>query len=187
LKEKEALALVFANTKGKKKRNTNILSIATALNELKEVYGSSNKVAEKVGLSGQMVREFLSVLDLPQNIKNLIEQRKIDSVDKIKRIKSLISSGKDIMNESVLIEVERISTEDFRDVERLVKHGNVGVKEALKVVSNGKRKNEHLLILTISEKEFSILKKLAEERGLSEADYALEMLRTKLSAGAMSN
>lgn len=80
LDEISALQIVFANIR-RKKRKENLVNIAKAFEYLVKNYGSLKAVAEKVGISAEMIRQFLSVLKLPVEVQELFSKREIDSVD----------------------------------------------------------------------------------------------------------
>ena len=76
-------AFVIKNTK-KQKRPNNILEIADNINYLIEKLGSIEKVSKETMVSSEMLSCFLKVDNLNQNVKNLVEERKIDSVTVVK-------------------------------------------------------------------------------------------------------
>ena len=101
LDEETALSILFANTK-RKKRTTDLLTIAKNCDYLVKLYGSQKAVSEKVGLSSEMIREFLVVLKLPKQIQDLVSERKIDSIDIVREISALKESPKQIIASKAL-------------------------------------------------------------------------------------
>lgn len=80
INESELIARLIASTK-RKKRNFSIVEIADDIVRLKKLYtGNLKKVAATLGLSVGMLNQFLSVFKLPEEIKKLVHERKIDSV-----------------------------------------------------------------------------------------------------------
>ena len=73
LDEESALAILFANTR-RKKRKEDLITIARAFEYLVNLYGSKEAVAKRVGLSTEMIREFLTVLKLPREIQKLVTE-----------------------------------------------------------------------------------------------------------------
>lgn len=75
LEKNEALAICFRNLKGTKTKD--LLLTARALQFLRNLPEcSSNKsVGEAVGVSGEIVRQFIILLELPSNILPYFEQR----------------------------------------------------------------------------------------------------------------
>jgi hypothetical protein len=76
------IARLLANTR-RRKRPNNIEEVAEDIKFLQAELGSLKKVSELVGVSGQMLRKFLSIDGLMPEIKGLIRSRKIDSVASI--------------------------------------------------------------------------------------------------------
>ena len=70
----EALAICFRNLKGSKTKD--LLLTARALQSLKRLpeFGSNQSVAEAVGVSGEVVRQFIGLLDLPEDIQAYLER-----------------------------------------------------------------------------------------------------------------
>ena len=67
------LAIAFANLKGSKDKD--LIKTAEALQRLKSHYGSNAKVGEAVGVSGEVVRQFLALLKLPEEFREFFDKR----------------------------------------------------------------------------------------------------------------
>jgi ParB family chromosome partitioning protein len=150
LDETTALAIVFANTK-RKKRREDLLTVAHAFDYLVKLYGSQKAVAEKVGLSTEMVREFLGVLKLPEEIRRLISERKIDKIDIVREILSLKESSKQIMAAEAFI---NSLSKDVRDIKRVIKNANLPVEDAKKVIIDTKPKGLHIFIMDFDDETY---------------------------------
>jgi ParB-like chromosome segregation protein Spo0J len=70
LDEETALAILFTNLKGRKRKD--YISTAKACRFLIKLYGSCPKVAEKVGVSSEIIREFDSLNDLPEEVQKMV-------------------------------------------------------------------------------------------------------------------
>lgn len=70
LDEETALGILFINLKGSKKKD--YLATAEACRHLTQLYGSHRKVADKVGVSSEIIREFDSLNELPEAAKKLV-------------------------------------------------------------------------------------------------------------------
>jgi len=157
LNEETALAIVFANTK-RKKRPDDLLTVANAFDYLVRLYGSQKVVAEKVGLSTEMVREFLTTLKLPEEIQKLVSDRRIDSIDIIREISSLKEPSKQIAATEAFI---NSLSKDVRDIKRLVKDANASIKDAKKVVLEAKPKGIHIFVMDFDEEMYRTIIKQA--------------------------
>lgn len=144
LDEKTALSILFANTKYRKKRKTDLLTIAKNCDYLVKLYGSKKAVAEKVGLSSEMIREFLVVLKLPKQIQDLVSDRKIDSIDIVREISVLKEPSRQIVASEAFI---NSLSKDVRDIKRLIKDANVSVKNAKKTVLDAKPEELHIFVM----------------------------------------
>lgn len=91
LDEETALAILFRNLKGPKKKD--YLATANACRFLTQLYRSHRKVAEKAGVSSEIIREFDSLNDLPEAVKKLVSKGSI-KLDIGSRISTQIESEK---------------------------------------------------------------------------------------------
>jgi hypothetical protein len=82
------LALLIANTR-RARRSQDIITVAGYMREAIGLLGSAAALAERLGLSEEMVREFLLAESLAEPARALVQQRKVDSVDVVYRISQL--------------------------------------------------------------------------------------------------
>lgn len=153
LDEETALSILFANTK-RKKRTTDLLTIAKNCDYLVKLYGSQKAVSEKVGLSSEMIREFLVVLKLPKQIQDLVSERKIDSIDIVREISALKESPKQIIASKAFI---NSLTKDVRDIKRLIKNTNISVQNAKKSVLDAKPEELHIFIMDFNDEMYQAI------------------------------
>lgn len=152
LDEETALSILFANTK-RKKRIDNLLTIAEACEYLVNLkkYGSQQAVAKTVGLSSEMIRQFLTVLKLPKEIQELVSERKIDSVDVVKEIAAIKDPLKQI---AVANSFVNSLSKDARDIKRLIKNVNFPIEEAKKTVLDAKPKGLHIFVMDFDDEMY---------------------------------
>lgn len=143
LDEETALAIVFANTK-RKKRKENLLTIAKAFEYLFRLYGSKKAVAEKVRLSTEMIRQFLAVLRLPKEVQKIFAKRQIDSVDIAKELLALKAPAKQVVAAKA---IANSLSKDVRDIKRLVKNADISIEDAKKTILDAKPKGLHFFIM----------------------------------------
>lgn len=154
LDEETALAVLFANTK-RKKRNADLLTIAQSCEYLVKLYGSQKTVAKKIGLSTEMVREFLTVLKIPKEVQELVSDRQIDSVDTVREISALKDTEKQIAAARSFLDS---SSKDVRDIKRLVKSADLPVEEAKRVISELKPKGLHIFVIDFDDEMHRAIK-----------------------------
>lgn len=164
--EESALAIIFANTK-RRKRAVDLMTVAECFEFLRNVYGSQEVVAEKTDLSREMVREFLQILTLPTYIKDLIRSRKIDSIDTAYRLSKLDSGSLS----SIANKLANLHTHDVRDVISTTQEKvGISVDSATEAVLKAKPKNLHVFIVDFSDKNYKKLISIAKGQERSPAD-----------------
>ena len=150
LDEQTALAIVFANTR-RKKRTEDLVTVAEAFDHLLKVYGSQGAVAKKVGLHPEMVREFLKILSLPAKVKELVRTRKIDRLDVAYKISML-------PNREERIEAAReragLTTDDVRDVNRLITSAGMSAEESKKKVLESRLRGLHVFVMDFDDEQY---------------------------------
>lgn len=79
-KAQEALAALIRNTRTTA-RTLSLVDIEKWLNAAIDKYGSVRAVADKIGLSAKMLRQFQAVSKLTKPVQDMFAKREIDSVD----------------------------------------------------------------------------------------------------------
>jgi hypothetical protein len=87
----EAIAILIACTR-RKQRPKSIVEIARLIEFLRQELRSYKSVSDAIGISTEMLREFRSVEKLEGEVRSLVENRTIDSVDLVYRISKLNSA-----------------------------------------------------------------------------------------------
>jgi len=156
LDEETALAILFTNLKGRKKKD--YLSTAKACRFLRKLYGSCAKVAEKVGVSSEIIREFDSLNDLPDEVKQMVSTG-IIKLDTGYRISTKIR-GKNRQID-IAKAVADVGAFDARAIiEYAQKNPEMSAEEVKSRVLGSKTKKEriHLFVLPLTEDTFQLLK-----------------------------
>jgi ABC-type Zn uptake system ZnuABC Zn-binding protein ZnuA len=172
LDENAALATVFANIR-RKKRNNDLITIAKAFEYLVKLYGSQKSVAEKVGLSTEMVREFLAVLKLPKEVRYLISERKIDSIDVLREISVLKETKKQIAASEAFV---NSLSKDARDMKRLIKDAELSVNEAKKTILDAKPKGLHIFFMDFDNEIYRAIIQHAKVMKVKPAELVREIV-----------
>jgi len=84
----KALALLISSTHTRT-RPVSIVKISKAINVASEELGSLGLLSERINLSEKMLRQFMKVEKLCDEIKELVDTRKIDSVDAVSHLAQL--------------------------------------------------------------------------------------------------
>jgi len=170
--EEKALATVLSNTR-RKKRPDDLVTIAEAMKYLEGLYGSQKAVARKADLSAEMIRQFLTVLELPRSVRALFKNRQIDSVDIAKELAAL---GDKMKQESTVNTIANSKSKDVRDIKRLIKTGNYTAKDAKRTVSEAKPKGLNIFLLDLDDDTLKKLEKEARTRKIKPADLVREIV-----------
>jgi hypothetical protein len=157
--EETALATIFANTR-RKKRPDNLVTVAESFAYLAKLYGSQKAVAEKVDLSTEIVRQFLQILELPRDIKEMISDRRIDRLDVAYRISKLRDAGQQMAAAKI---APALLSKDMRDIERLVQHADIEVEDSERMVMESKPKELHVFIVDFDKEVYNAIRQHAKQ------------------------
>jgi hypothetical protein len=180
----QALAICFANLKGPKDKD--LLGTARALQYLKALpeYGSNAKVGKAVGVSGEIVREFLTLLTLPEGIRGLFEDGQL----KLEHGRRLWQLGR--RRPQVLQEVADVMTGmsamDARHLaEYVLKHPELSVSEARIKLAESKTvtEREFHVVALLSEEQYRLLTQEARERKVDVNVLVTSIVRQWLRSG----
>ena len=172
LNEETALSLLFANTK-RKKRYVDLVTLAQSCKYLVDLYGSKKAVAEKVGLSSEMIREIMLPLKLPKEVQKLISSRKIDSIDTVREISALKDSSKQIAAANEFINA---STKDVRDMKRLIKKARLPAEKAKEIILEAKPKDLHIFIMDFDEETYRLILEHAKKKKIDPAELVKKIV-----------
>ena len=172
LDEETALSILFANTK-RKKRNEDLITLAKSCEYLTKLYGSQKAVAERVGLSTEMIREFLTALKLPGEVQKLISDRKIDSIDIVREISVLQDPSKQVAAAKTFADS---LSKDVRDIKRLIKDTSLSVAEAKKAVLESKPKGLHIFMMDFDDETYRSVIKQAKNMKVKPAELVKEIV-----------
>jgi len=185
LDEDTALSILFANTK-RKRRIEDLFTIAKACEYLVSLkkYGSQRAVAEKVGLSAEMIRQFLTILKLPKKIQKLVAQRKIDSVDIVKEIAAIKDSSKQIAVASAFV---NSLSKDARDIKRLLKNADLAIGDAKKIVLDAKPKGLHIFVMDFEDEIYRAIMGYSKSFKMKPAELVREIVTDWLKRKTRTN
>ena len=172
LDEETALSILFANTR-RKKRSEDLITIAESCEYLTKLYGSQKAVAERVGLSTEMIREFLAALKLPEEVQKLISDRKIDSIDIVREISVLKDPSKQIAAAKAFADS---LSKDVRDIKRLIKDTSLPVAEAKKAVLESKPKGLHIFMMDFDDETYRAVIEQAKNMKVKPAELVKQIV-----------
>lgn len=164
--EKKHLAILTLNLKGAKKKRMYLIDIAYSCDYLTKLYGSMTKVAEKVGVHPETIREFCSLLKLPETLRPFIQEIGLDAAYRISKLKE-----KDALEVAELSLKAYLSSHEIREVVKLkLKNQELSVPECINIVLGSRPivKKQHLVLVKLEEPLLELLKDSSKEMGLSE-------------------
>ncbi len=138
----EALAVLISSTHSKK-RPLPLTEIAKWLNVAVGKLGSYSAVADRIGLSPQMLRQFSHVPRLAKSVQQLFHSRQLDSIDAATHLAMLPLQEQQVMAEAFAS--GDIDTSDIRAVVQLRRSGeSEPISRLLKRVRESKTQQEYV-------------------------------------------
>jgi hypothetical protein len=139
---KEALAVLISSTRSKK-RPLPLTEIARWLEIAVTNLGSYTAVADRIGLSSKMLKQFSSVQRLAKPVQKLFELRKLDSVDAAAHLAMLPATEQETLSKALA--AGEIDTSDVRAVVQLRQTKEQSpIKNLLQNVQESKTKQEYI-------------------------------------------
>jgi hypothetical protein len=136
----EALAVLISSTHSKK-RPLPLTQIVRWLDLAVNKLGSISAVADRIGLSSKMLRQFSYVRRLSPSVQELFETRQLDSIDAAVHLAMLPKQEQRVVAQALAS--GEIDTGDIRAVIQLRQNGQAGqVRSLLKRVKESKARQE---------------------------------------------
>jgi hypothetical protein len=143
----EAIAALIASTR-RVRRQLSLVEIADRLETAREGLGNIRAVAKRLGLSEEMVRQFESVSRLSPQVRELIADRKIESVDVAHRLTKL--RPRDQIAVARAFVRGEITSNDVRAIVSLRRAApDVPIKEAMDRVKASRNIKEYLAMFVV--------------------------------------
>jgi len=183
--KESALAVCFSNLKGSKVKD--LIGTARALKYLKSLpdYKTNEKVGSLVGVSAEVVREFLSLLMLPPHIQILFEQKKLRGLEQARRLWQINRNRPELLDD-VAEEIRDMPSWDARHiVDYLLRNPDKSVGEAKQAVIQSKTTVEHEyhVVAILPEEEYLALAAKARRKKISLDTLVTNIIKEWLSSG----
>ena len=173
LDKAEALVICFQNLKGSKSKD--LLRTAQALQYLKSLdeFGSNQSVGEAVGVSGEVVRQFLGLLTLPVGVQDYLKRGTL-GLEHGRRLGQLGKSRPEIVMQAAEALTNMTAMEGRNLIEYLVRSPEATVKEGVDVLEGAKQAvtKEYRISTVLEEKLYQLLSIHARERGMRATELA---------------
>ncbi|MBM3946401.1 MAG: hypothetical protein FJ315_03235 [SAR202 cluster bacterium] len=180
----EDIALAFANLKGT--RSKDLLATAGALQRLRSLpeYPSNDAVGRAVGVSGEIVRQFLVLLELPEPVRQLLRDgklgleqgRRLFQVMRARRSPSLVVDAANAM-------VSLTSTQSRHLAELMVRHPDFTVQDAKRdlLASETRFRQSYTIVASLGESDYAKLTHEAKKLGKSPPELVQQIVQDWLS------
>ena len=159
----EALAICFRNLKGAKKKD--LLLTARALSYLRNQpgCGSNRSVGEIVGVSGEVVRQFIALLDLPADVQAYLQDGKL-GLEQGRRLWQLNRQRPSVVEDAARAMSSMTAMETRDLVEYLVRTPDASVQDALDALEEAKPKiaHEYYVVAVLDEETYGSLSSQAK-------------------------
>lgn len=161
----EALSICFANLKGSKDKD--LLATAHALQFLKDLpeYGSNEKVGAAVGVSREIVREFVGLLRLPKQVWPFFADKKL-GLDQGRRLGQVHKRRPKAVMETAQALIKLNEADSRALVEYIMNRPELSVAEAKRTVLDARTvtEREYHVIALLNEEQYRVLKRKAVAR-----------------------
>ena len=184
LDETEALAICFRNLKGAKTKD--LLSTARALKYLRGLpqFPSNRLVGEQVGVSGEIVRQFIALLELPCSVQSSLGQGTL-GLEQGRRLWQL-NRTRPLVVEDAAQAMGSMTAMDARNlVEYLIRTPTASVQDGLTALEEARPdiSHEYHVDAILDESAFRSLERRARERRVSVNDLVSMVIDRWLAEG----
>ena len=142
LDRNEALGICFRNLKGAKTKE--LLQTARSLRFLREFpeFKSNRQLGEALGVSGEIVRQFISLLDLPNSVQSYFERGTL-GLEQGRRLWQLNRTRPEIVEEVAQTIESKTAMESRHLIEYLIRTPAASVKDGVKALEGAKTTTIH--------------------------------------------
>lgn len=150
----DALAALIASTR-RQNRKLNPLEVAEKIQIAKKGIGSIPKVAERIGLSYEMLRQIFSVQKCSEGVKKLVREGKLDSYDILYRLSKLSASEQLAVAKTVII--EELNSEDVRAIITFKKDfPDVDIKKVVERIKSSRNIKQYIAYFKVSKRKINV-------------------------------
>ncbi len=148
----KGLAKIGKGTR-RKKRQINLIELAKEISSLYNEYRSLEKAAKVIELSPEMVRQFLKINELDENVKQLVKDNLITSVDICYRISKLDKKSQNLLAKQAIS--KRLSSDDVRAIVKYkINNPRLSISQVIERVIQSKDRKIYVAYLGIDKNTF---------------------------------
>lgn len=150
----DALAALIVSTK-RKNRRLNPLQVAEKIQVARDGIGSLAQVAERIGLSYEMLRQIFSVQRCSEGVKKLVREGKLDSYDILYRLSKLSALEQLVVARAVI--KEELNSEDVRAIVTFKKDfPKVGIKKVVERIKSSRNIKQYVAYFRVSPRKINV-------------------------------
>ena len=178
--ENDALAIAISNLKGAKTKA--LIPTAQALRTLRNQCSSNAEVGKKVGVSREIVREFLSLLELPEEVQELLTEKRL-SLEHGRKLAQLNRRQPELVPVVAKASTDLHAHEVRELVELVLREPDVPVNESLARLqaSRSVHTREYHVVAILGEEEFRTLERAARRLKLAPDELTSKIVREWLA------
>ncbi len=183
--ENQKLANLFLNLKGSKKKRDDWISIAEICKGVLNNSKDRQDAAKKLGVSPELVRSIVSLLDLPDDVQKMIKEGEIllDAAQRINTIKNKNKEKEKKKRIEVAKTIAGLKSHEQREIIRFAKKfPDSSLKNYKKRVTTPREIKEiHVAVVSLEKEQYKKLEKVSKKRKLSLEKLLIEIVRQWLS------
>jgi len=164
--EERTVANLYLNLKGGKRKKDDWITIARDVKQLSDFYKSPAEAARKLGVSYELVRSIMKILDLPKEVQTMIKEGSI-LYDAAQRLSRLNSRTRQL---EVAKAVAGLPSHQARDIIQYAKrYPDASLTDFKRRVTRPKPRREeiHLTVLPLKQETFRRLQTLSQRHKTS--------------------
>jgi len=178
--ENKLLANLFLNLKGSKKKREDWISIAKKCKKIVTDSKDRKEAAQKLGVSTELIRAILNLLELPDEVQQLIKEGKIlfDAAQRINTIKLNDTKKEQEKRIEVAKTISGLSSHEQREIIQYAKKfPNSSLKDFTKRVSKHREVRQiHVVVLPLENDVYYVLQNQAKRKKISLEKIILEII-----------
>lgn len=178
--ENQKLASLFLNLKGSKKKRDDWIKIAKICRDVLGKSKNRKEAASKLGVSPELVRSIISLLDLPSEIQKMIKNGDIlfDAAQRINTIKNDDQNKERKRRIEVAKAISGLTSHNQREIIHYAKKfPNSSLKNYKKrVASTQEIKEIHVAVIALEKEQHTKLEKITKKKKISLEELVLEII-----------
>ena len=181
LQEDKRLAQMFVDLKSRRPKSEDWISIAKKCKEIADSYNSIRIAASTLGVSYNLLRSIISLLDLPVSVQEKIRQKRL-GYDTAQRINTIKNAKRQIEVAGIIESLPQKQQREVIGYARRVPDGDVS-RFVGRLTAPTKQKQVHVAIIPLAETEYLAVERARKKKGISMERLLGEIVKDWASSG----